>query len=89
MIGPDDPSLPGAYQKLYAFLSSHGLGQWLEELAKGPNPDGLVYLCKFGFFTGLLTKAQIGSILKITPAERRQLVKKWYDDHRAKGCGTC
>jgi hypothetical protein len=89
MIAPDDPGLPQAYQRLYDYLAAHGVEQWLADSAKGPNPEGLVHLCKFGFFTALLTKAEIGKILKITPAERKQLVKGWYDDHRAKGCGTC
>jgi hypothetical protein len=55
----------------------------------GPSQESLIYLCKFCFFTALFTKSQIGQILKADRAEVKFLVKSWYNDHRAKGCGTC
>ena len=89
MIKDSDPSIEAKFHWLFAKIKSTGVEQWAE--AKNPQPDleGLVYLCKFGFFTGILTKAQIGQILGLSRSERKHLVKSWYDDHREKGCGTC
>lgn len=60
----------------------------LEQL-DGPNLESVTYLCKFCWFTALITKAQIGQTLQMDHRELRDLVRGWYDDHRAKGCGTC
>lgn len=89
MIAPDHPELSKRYHMLYQRVQAQGVEQWLKESLSGPSVEGLVYLCKFAFFTALITKAEIGSLLDLTKAERRALVKSWYDDHREKGCGTC
>ena len=89
MISPDHPEIPERYKMLYERIQAHGVEQWLKDKRTEPNLEGLIYLCKFAFFTALITKAEIARILELTPAERRQLVKGWYDDHREKGCGTC
>ena len=47
--------------------------------------ESLIYLCKFAFFTGILTKSQIGELLGADRAELKGLVRSWYDDHRRKG----
>ncbi|KMY67319.1 hypothetical protein AAU61_10725 [Desulfocarbo indianensis] len=89
MISPDHPDIPRRYEALYQRVRAQGVEQWLKENLEGPSLEGLIYLCKFAFFTALITKAEIGSILELDAGERRQLVKSWYDDHREKGCGTC
>ena len=89
MIAPDHPELAERYRMMYERVKNQGVEQWLKENLEGPNVDGLVYLCKFAFFTGIITKAEIGRLLELSTAERRNLVKSWYDDHREKGCGTC
>ncbi len=89
MIAPDHPELTERYHMLYKRVQDQGVEQWLKDNLDGPSVDGLVYLCKFAFFTALITKAEIGRILEIDKTERRALVKSWYDDHREKGCGTC
>jgi hypothetical protein len=89
VIEPDHPELTQRYNMLYKRVEAQGVEQWLKDSLDGPSVDGLVYLCKFAFFTGIITKAEIGRLLEISAAERRDLVKSWYDDHRAKGCGTC
>lgn len=89
MIEQDHPELKKRYQMMYQRVRDQGVEQWLKENLDGPSPEGLVYLCKFAFFTGIITKSEIGRLLELNPAERKQLVKSWYDDHREKGCGTC
>ncbi len=89
MIEPDHPELSQRYYMLYKRVQDQGVEQWLKENLDGPSVDGLVYLCKFAFFTGIITKSEIGRLLELSTKERRDLVKGWYDDHRAKGCGTC
>lgn len=89
MIAPDHPSIPEAWSSLKRLIDAHGVEQWTNGKAAEPTLDSLVYLCKFGFFTGILTKAQIGRTLGLDRAELKAMVKGWYDDHRAKGCGTC
>ena len=89
MISPDDPSIPASFEWLLAHIEAQGVKQWVEDKGAGPDLEGLTYLCKFAFFTGILTKAQIGDILKLDRKERKHLVKEWYDSHRARGCGTC
>lgn len=89
MISQSDPSIESKFHWLFDKIKATGVEQWTE--AKNPQPDleGLTYLCKFGFFTGILTKAQIGEILGLSREERKHLVKAWYDSHRERGCGTC
>lgn len=92
MIAPDDPSIETSYRRLVALVEAAGVKRWAQERLDalgGPSLESLVYLCKFGFFTALLTKAQIGQFLGADRGELKALVKSWYDDHRAKGCGTC
>ncbi len=89
MIAQNDPSIAPKFHWLFARIKAQGVEQWTEPRNPQPDLEGLIYLCKFGFFTGLLTKAQIGRLLDIDRQERKQLVRAWYDDHRAKGCGTC
>lgn len=89
MLASDDPSIPQGYNSLLRRIEAQGVAPWIEGKVRGPDRDGLVFLCKFGFFTGILTKSEIGRTLKLDREELKQLVRSWYDDHRAKGCGTC
>jgi hypothetical protein len=89
MIDHDHPELIQRYEMMYKRVRDQGVEQWLKENLEGPSVDGLVYLCKFAYFTGIITKSEIGSLLELTTVERKNLVKGWYDDHREKGCGTC
>lgn len=89
MLSSDDPSISDHYHRLLTRIDAQGVRQWTEGKLHGPSREGLVYLCKFSFFTGIVTKAEIGAILQMDRRELRGLVKSWYDDHRAKGCGTC
>jgi hypothetical protein len=92
MLSPDDPSIAPSHQALVGRIEAAGVMRWAREKLDalgGPSLESLVYLCKFCFFTALVTKAQIGQILGADRAEVKALVRSWYDDHRAKGCGTC
>ena len=89
MLPPNDPDIPSRHQRLRSAVKAQGVEGWLSEKAEVPSVESLIYLCKFAFFTGILTKAQIGEILRADRSELKALVKSWYDDHRAKGCGTC
>lgn len=89
MLTSDDPSISHSYDRLLRRIEAQGVAPWIEGKVKGPDREGLIFLCKFGFFTGILTKAEIGQMLKLERGELKQLVRSWYDDHRAKGCGTC
>lgn len=89
MIQPHDPDLAAHFWRLRGLIAQQGVEQWLQEKGATPSVEGLIYLCKFGFFTGLLTKAQIAAALKTPRPELKGLIKSWYDDHRARGCGTC
>ena len=89
MIQPRDPDLTTHFWRLRSLIAQHGVEQWLQEKGSPPSLEGLLYRCRFGFFTGLLTKAQIGAALKTERPELKALIKGWYDDHRARGCGTC
>jgi hypothetical protein len=92
MLAPDDPSISALHQTLLVRVQGAGVMAWAKERLErldGPNLESVTYLCKFCYFTALLTKAQIAQALDLDRAELRNLVKGWYDDHRAKGCGTC
>ena len=89
MIPEDDPGIAPHFESLRRRIAAQGVEAWLKDLGPVPNIDGLVYLCKFAFFTGLITKSEIAAILGLDRTERRLIVKSWYDDHRKKGCGTC
>ena len=89
MIEPGHPSIAPHCQALAKRIRDQGAGQWLESKLDRLDRDTLVYLCKFAFMTALITKAEIAAILSLDRAEIRALVRGWYDDHRAKGCGMC
>lgn len=89
MLNPDHPDITARHNQLRRAIAAQGVEGWLSDKADHPSVDSLVYLCKFAFFTGILTKSQIGGLLEADRAELKSLVKSWYDDHRAKGCGTC
>lgn len=89
MIDAADPQIEPLFLQLKRRVEAHGVQDWLTEKAASPSRDALIYLCKFGFFTAILTKAEIAEILQMDRAELRATVKSWYDDHRARGCGTC
>ena len=89
MIPADDPSIAPRFHKLHRRIQAQGVEDWLKDLPPTPDLESLTYLCKFAFFTALITKSEIGAILGLDRKERRLLVKSWYDDHRKKGCGTC
>lgn len=89
MIAPDSPDILPRFQELKRRIQAHGVDSWLNSDKATPDRDGLVYLCKFAFFTGIVTKAEIGRILELDRQERKELVKSWYDEHRERGCGTC
>ena len=89
MIQPSDPRLIANIKHLKGLIQAQGVEQWLKEMADEPTVEALIYLCKFGFFTGILTRAQIADMLQVERKALKPLVKSWYDDHLAKGCGTC
>lgn len=89
MIQENDPRIPALFDDLYQRIKAQGVEQWTEDRNPQPDLEGLIYLCKFCFFTAILTKAEIARVLDIDRQELKKLVKSWYDDHREKGCGTC
>jgi len=89
MRSPSDPEISKHHKRLREAIAAQGVEGWLNEKAREPTLDSLIYLCKFAFFTGILTKAEIGRVLGADRAELKALVKQWYDDHRTRGCGTC
>lgn len=89
MISPDDPTIEASFQRVLALIRAQGVEQWTQGKIDGPNLDGLLYLCKFAFFTAVLTKKQIADILDLDRDEMRGMVRGWYEDHRRKGCGAC
>lgn len=89
MLSPDHPDIASRHRQLRASIATQGVEGWLSEIADEPSRESLIYLCKFAFFTGILTKSQIGELLGADRAELKGLVRGWYDDHRRKGCGTC
>lgn len=89
MLEPRHPSIISHFTNLLSRVGAEGVDSWLNPEKLKPDLDGLIYLCKFGYFTGVLTKAEIGRVLDLKPPERKELIKSWYDDHREKGCGTC
>lgn len=89
MIEPGHPSIALHCQNLAARIRAQGAGQWLDGRLDVLDRDALVYLCKFAFMTAMITKREIGAILGLDRAELKALVRGWYDDHRAKGCGMC
>jgi hypothetical protein len=89
MIDDAHPSIAPTYEMLWSRLKAHGVEAWLRDKQPSPDREGLLYLCKFAYFTGLVTKGELARWLELDRGERRRLVKSWYDDHREKGCGTC
>jgi hypothetical protein len=89
MIRSDDPVIPQRFNDLWKLIKGHGAEQWIEDKGVGPDLEGLTYLCRFAFFTGLISKGEVGEQLGLSGPERRKLIKTWYDIHREKGCGAC
>ncbi len=89
MIPDRHPEIPARQALLRARLAQEGVDAWLKEGRVTPDVAGLVYLAKFAYFTGQITKREIAELLGLDPRERRELVKSWYDEHRKRGCGTC
>jgi hypothetical protein len=89
MTDDQNPSIGAAYEQLWDRLRAQGLEAWLRAKSASPDREELIYLCKFAYFTGLITKGELARWLGLSPGERRRLVRSWYDDHRQKGCGTC
>ena len=89
MLSPDHPDIASRHRQLRASIVAQGVEGWLSDIADEPSRESLIYLCKFAFFTGILTKSQISELLGADRAELKGLVRSWYDDHRRKGCGTC
>jgi len=89
MIAPDSPDILPRFQELKRRIQAQGVDSWLNPDKTTPDREGLLYLCKFAFFTGIVTKAEIARILELDRQERKELVKSWYDEHRERGCGTC
>lgn len=89
MISPQHSEIPTKYRYILDRINRQGVQSWLNPEKLGPDLDGLTYLCKFAYFTGLLNKAELADILELTKKEKKELVKSWYNDHREKGCGTC
>ncbi|KIX11196.1 hypothetical protein [Dethiosulfatarculus sandiegensis] len=89
MIRTDDSVIPERFDNLWKMIKAHGAEQWLEDKGVGPDLEGLTYLCRFAFFTGLISKGEVARQLELTGPERKKLIKTWYDIHREKGCGAC
>lgn len=89
MRAPDDPAIALICAQLKQRIKAAGVQDWLSQKASAPSLEALLYLCRFGFFTAILSKAEIARALDMERKDLKKLVKSWYDDHREKGCGTC
>lgn len=89
MIDRRDPNIAAGCQSLLKSIRAQGVEGWLREISDPPTLEDLVYLCKFAFFTGIVTKSEIARLLQADRAERKALVRSWYDEYREKGCGAC
>ncbi len=70
-------------------IRDNAVKTWVDDRLDAPSLDNLTYLVKFAYLTGLITKAEIRDYLVLDRTQVKHLVRKWYDEHRRKGCGMC
>jgi hypothetical protein len=78
-----------SFAGLVKLIRDQEVVNWVVDKVAQPTPENLVYLAKFAYMTGLINKAGLKTYLGVDGIEAKRLVRRWYDDHRRRGCGTC
>ena len=53
------------------------------------SPENLETLVKYAYFAGFIDMSQVIRLLFLKKGEKSQLLQKWYEDIREKGCWLC
>jgi hypothetical protein len=70
-------------------IQSEEMWQRVPEEARHFSPENLENLVKYAYFGGFIDSRQVSELLFLKKGEFRQLLVKWYEEIREKGCWLC
>jgi hypothetical protein len=88
-----NPSTPEQQQTHYYLvqdiIQQEDMWDRVPEHAKDFSLENLENLVKYAYFAGFIDMSQVLRFLFLKRRERSQLLHKWYEEIREKGCWLC
>jgi hypothetical protein len=79
----------GHFNLVKNIIQQEEMWERVPEYAKDFSPENLENLVKYAYFAGFIDMSQVIRLLFLKRGERQQLLTKWYEDIRDKGCWLC
>lgn len=77
------------YYQVKEIIQQEDFWELVPEQARDFSPDNLENLVKYAYFAGFIDMSQVIRLLFLKRGERSQLLQKWYEEIREKGCWLC
>jgi hypothetical protein len=86
---PSRETLQQHYDWVKEVIQNEEMWERVPEHAREFSPENLENLAKYAYFGGFIDSRQVSELLFLKKGEFRQLLVKWYEEIREKGCWLC
>lgn len=77
------------YERVKRIIQDEDMWERVPDHSQEFSPENLENLVKYAYFGGFIDSRQVSQHLFLKKGEFRQLLVKWYEEIREKGCWLC
>jgi hypothetical protein len=90
-VTPEDQAaqLEANFHQVREIIWAEEMWERVPEPARAISPENLEGLVKFAYFGGFIDMAGVRRLLEVEKPAMRQLLVKWYEEVRERGCWLC
>ncbi len=77
------------FEQVKEIIQGEDMWERVPEQARQFSPENLENLVKYAYFGGFIDSRQVSRLLFLKKGEFRQVLVRWYEEIREKGCWLC
>jgi hypothetical protein len=85
----EQATLESHFHQVKSIIEAQDMWERVPKRARHFSPDNLEGLVKFAYFGGFIDMARARRLLLVDRQGIRQLLAKWYEEIRERGCWLC
>ena len=89
---PEETSLDQMQESFHwvkEVIQAEDMWERVPEHSREFSPENLENLVKYAYFGGFIDSRQVSQLLFLKKGEFRQMLVRWYEEIREKGCWLC
>ena len=81
--------MQGHYDWVKEIIQQEDMWERVPDHSRDFSPENLENLVKYAYFGGFIDSSQVSRLLFLKKGEFRQVLMRWYEEIREKGCWLC